>query len=82
MKIIAQGLRGGQVWNYLVVSAGGVEGIGAAGEQGLVVSGDQDFDVVVALVLKNTITRRYIQQQQQKKEKRKVTGLVNHVMMW
>ena len=36
---------------HLVVSAGGVEGVGTAGEQRLVVAWDQDFDVVVAFVL-------------------------------
>lgn len=41
-----------QVSVYLVVSAGGVERVGAAGEQGLVVSRHQHFDIVVALVLK------------------------------
>lgn len=41
---------------YLVVAAGGVEGVGATGEQRLVVSRDQHFDVVVALVLKHEPT--------------------------
>ena len=36
---------------YLVVSAGGVEGVGTAGKQRLVVAWDQDFDIVVAFVL-------------------------------
>lgn len=41
---------------YLVVPAGGVEGVGPAGEQRLVVSRHQHFDVVVALVLKRRQT--------------------------
>lgn len=43
-----------QVSSYLVVSAGGVERVGAASKQRLVVSRHQHFDVVVALVLKQT----------------------------
>lgn len=37
-----------------VVSAHGVEAVGAADEHQVVVSGNQHFDEVVALVLKNT----------------------------
>lgn len=36
---------------HLVVAAGGVEGVGAAGEQRLVVARHQHFDVVVTFVL-------------------------------
>lgn len=37
--------------SYLVVTAGGVEGVGAAGKQRLVVPRHQHFDVVVTFVL-------------------------------
>lgn len=53
---------------YLVVTAGGVEGVGAAGEQRLVVSGNQHFDVVVALVLKHKHTTT----------ENRVTTLIHH----
>lgn len=44
-----------------VVSAHGVEAVGAADKHQVVVSGNQDFDEVVALVLKNT--RRHFERQ-------------------
>lgn len=37
--------------SHLVVTAGGVEGVGAAGEQRLVVARHEHFDVVVTFVL-------------------------------
>lgn len=42
--------HGGAV-SHLIVTAGGVEGVGAAGEQRLVVARHQHFDVVVTFVL-------------------------------
>lgn len=42
---------GGGAVSYLIVAAGGVEGVGAAGEKRLVITRHQHFDVVVTFVL-------------------------------
>lgn len=36
---------------YLIVTAGGIEGIGATGKQSLIIAWDQHFDVVVTFIL-------------------------------
>lgn len=46
---------GADVCLYLVVPAGWVESVGAAGEQCLIVSGHQDFNIVVTLILKHIV---------------------------
>ncbi len=48
--------------SYLIVAAGGIEGIGAAGEQCLIITWHQHFDIVVTFVLSggNSLMLLYI----------------------